>query len=419
MSTPESEFYNWFSKSREQAISKKTGRHTARGLRTGKKSGFKSEMAGAEKRVHSDMDNQEYLKGYREIRSSLTGDVYKMPKHDYQQLVDHFNEHVSKISQAYADGNQVARNIRTPADLIDFAFEKDTQKKNLETQECAEGHIKRVSYNPLYMLLKVSFRKRGDEVVFFDLPPNVAATLLIHARDGNMGTSPSDGRTRHMVGIEFWNLVRVRGTQHDTRYPFQYTIDNRTGSWGGTGKNGNPIYEADYGRRPGSGATGKGTNKYAYVNNEGVIDMGEDPYDMRRKNISDEERSAYPVKERRYEWDEYTRMYNKANRDRVHDMSTENLEDWDIDDMAEYFDNDGKLHSLYNNHFAKTQGSLRKNLELAKKIYESGQDTVYKDDKGEYSASPGSGKRPVSTEAAVIELLYKTNFDFPEHREDY
>jgi hypothetical protein len=100
-------------------------------------------------------------------------------------------------------------------------------------------------------------------------------------------------------------------------------------------------------------------------------------------------------------------------------MSTENLEGWDIDDMAEYFDSDGKLHDLYNNHFAKTQGNMRKNLELAKKLYESGQDTVYEDNIGEYSTSPGSGKRPISTEAAVIGLLYKTNFDFPEHREDY
>ncbi len=415
MGTPESEFYNWFSSSRARA-KQEAGRYTAKGLRQNTLKKYRSERAASESRVKQDMDAQEYLKGYREIRSSLTGDVYKMPQHDYKQLVQYFNEHVSQISQTYADSNQVSSKIQTPADLIDYAFEKKSQQKNLEIQECAEGHIKSISYNPVYMLLKVSFRKRGDEVVFFDLPPNVAATLLIHARDGNMGTSPVDGKPRHMVGIEFWNLVRVRGTQHETRYPFQYTIDNRTGSWNGD----NRTYSAEYGRRPGSGATGRGQNKYSYVDSLGLEDMGEeDPYDMRRKNISEEKRSEYPVKERRYEWDEYTRMFNKANRDRVHDMSTENLEGWDIDDMAEYFDSDGKLHDLYNNHFAKTQGNMRKNLELAKKLYESGQDTVYEDNIGEYSTSPGSGKRPISTEAAVIGLLYKTNFDFPEHREDY
>ena len=422
MGTPESEFYNWFSSSRARA-KQEAGRYTAKGLRQNTLKKYRSERAASENRVKQDMDTQEYLKGYREIRSSLTGDVYKMPQHDYKQLVKHFNEHVSQISQTYADSNQVSSKIQTPADLIDYAFEKKSQQKNLEIQECAEGHIKSVSYNPVYMLLKVSFRKRGDEVVFFDLPPNVAATLLIHARDGNMGTSPVDGKPRHMVGIEFWNLVRVRGTQHETRYPFQYTVDNRTGSWNGD----NRTYSAEYGRRPGSGATGRGQNKYSYVDSLGLEDMGEeDPYDMRRKNISEEKRSEYPVKERRYEWDEYTRMFNKANRG--------DLGNWDIDDAYEYFDEKhGKYRNMFNSHMAMAQGDLRKDLLKAEDLYNKAPRYVYVkgvkgswDLKGEHDfessditdfsyAKKGEYSVPIDPMYVITALLAKTGFKFPKH----
>lgn len=186
---------------------------------------------------------------FRKLISSLTGDVYKMPKHDYDKLVEYFNEHHSELSQGYKDGKKLYRQIQTPADYIDYAFEKKSQQKQIITQVCKGGHIKSLSYNALYMLLMVEFTERGDIVVFFNLPANVASTLMYHAEMNTMAPPDKNGRERHMVGVEFWNLVRVRGSIHDTRYPFEYTSDFRTGE--------------PFGRRPGSGIHGEG-NKFDY-----------------------------------------------------------------------------------------------------------------------------------------------------------
>ena len=171
------------------------------------------------------------LAGYptRRLNSNLTGDVYLLPRHDYNELVKYFGEHQSELSEGYKDGKQLYRKIQTPADYIDYAFEKQSQQKQLVTQECQGGHIKKLTYNPLYMLLMVEFTNRGDICVFFNLPANVASTLMYLAENNTMAPPAKNGRERHAVGVEFWNLVRVRGTIHDTRYPFQYTADMRTG----------------------------------------------------------------------------------------------------------------------------------------------------------------------------------------------
>lgn len=183
------------------------------------------------------------------IRSSLTGDVYKMPKQDYTEFVKYFNEHHSELSEGYKDGKPLYRKIETPADYIDYGF-SDRQKRNLTTQECKGGHIKRLTYNPLYMLFMVEFSNRGDICVFFNLPANVAAQLMYLAETNTMAPPDKNGKERHMVGVEFWNLVRVRGSLHKTQYPFQYTKDFRTGRAAGRtegiGPDGKPskyIYE--------------------------------------------------------------------------------------------------------------------------------------------------------------------------------
>lgn len=196
----------------------------------------------------------------RSLRESLTGDVYKMPEQDYHQLVDWLKEHHSALSPTYAaNGKQLKRDIQTPADFIDFAF-KENQQKNIETVECKGGHILSLSYNWNYKLLMVRFKNEGREgnvVVFFNLPANTAATLMMHGRYNNMAPPTKEGKERHMVGVEFWNLVRIRGTLHGTRYPFQYTEDFRSG---------NPS-----GRTVGIGPDGK-PSKYIYKSDVELLD---------------------------------------------------------------------------------------------------------------------------------------------------
>lgn len=183
----------------------------------------------------------------RQLKSSLTGDVYSMPEQDYNELVKHFGEHQSELSEVYSKDHKYGK-IQTPADYIDYGF-SDAQKKNLVTQTCAGGHIKALTYNALYKLLMVEFTNNGDVCVFFNLPANVAAELMYAAEYNTMAPPDKHGRERHMVGVQFWNLVRVRGTIHDTQYPFQYTNDMRTGK--------------PFGRQQGIGPDGK-PSKYVY-----------------------------------------------------------------------------------------------------------------------------------------------------------
>jgi hypothetical protein len=46
------------------------------------------------------------------------------------------------------------------------------------------------------------------------------------------------GIQRHILGIEFWDLIRIRGTVHGTRYKFEYVEDNNNG-YSSTNTNGN------------------------------------------------------------------------------------------------------------------------------------------------------------------------------------
>lgn len=201
----------------------------------------------------------------------LTGDPYelyknyRMPEGDFNHLSDLIqkaqkaktvsaNEVPNVLSDHYKsvlnkDGSlkQIFKDVRSPGDFIDFGF-SEKQQKNITSVDCQGGHIKSIAYNPGYKLMKVLFTKRGDEVVFFDLPANVASTLMYLGANGTMAPPDKNGRERHAVGVEFWNLVRIRGTLHGTRYQFAYTVDNRisffdyTGSPGGT-----PVSKGDGG----------------------------------------------------------------------------------------------------------------------------------------------------------------------------
>lgn len=167
---------------------------------------------------------------FRQIASSATGDIYKLPEHDYKELVEYFNKHKSELSDTYKTNKGYYR-IQTPGDLLDYAFESERQQKTHcevavvpDTGDHA-SHIKKITYNAQYMVMRVEFTNKGDICAFFNVDADTAARLLTYAENGTMGVSSVDGRKRHMVGIEFWNLVRVRGTLHDTRFPFQYTTE--------------------------------------------------------------------------------------------------------------------------------------------------------------------------------------------------
>ena len=178
---------------------------------------------------------------YRYVKGSLTGDTYKVAARDYKELTEYLASANSKrgtggynevqggltegyiVSKANRGGVGKYGDVRSAGDFIDFGFSKE-QEGNLTYVECKGGHIKALTYNPKYLLLKVEFSpdNGGDVCVFFNLPANVATTLMYLGENGTMAPPDKNGRERHAVGVEFWNLVRVRGTIHDTQYQFTY-----------------------------------------------------------------------------------------------------------------------------------------------------------------------------------------------------
>ena len=303
----------------------------------------------------------------RRIKGNLTGDVYMLPKRDYDELVQHFNEHRSELSQEYQQNGKYAR-VQTPADYIDFAFNSSAGKKNSTMQECQGGHIKKLTYNPLYMLLMVEFINRGDICVFFNLPANVAARLMYLAETNTMAPPSKEGKERHMVGVEFWNLVRVRGTIHDTRYPFQYTNDMRTGR--------------PFGRKRGTGATGAGENKYDYYEVEPTYkkydkETGEE---IIRKSVIRRDLRSDQTLEQRQRGKEFAASSKRGDlADRIYEYDTDNLE--------QYFDGTG---NYYSNHLNKASPAQRKLLLAARQLYDN-----------------------ADNEDKIINTLRKTGLEFP------
>lgn len=181
------------------------------------------------------------VRDLRRVTGRSSGNVYNLPAKDYKDVVEylnlmHMNTEGSGMRQingglsagykkAAEKGKHRLRDVHTPGDFIDFGFSNE-QKENITTVACKGGHIAMLSYNPVYMLLKVQFSKScnlPDTVVFFNLPANVATTLMYLAESNAMAAPGKNGEERHAVGVEFWNLVRVRGTVHETQYSFSYT----------------------------------------------------------------------------------------------------------------------------------------------------------------------------------------------------
>ena len=79
------------------------------------------------------------------------------------------------------------------------------------------GHISMVEYAQKEHILRVTFTNNGAVCVFFEVPTAVAGELIHLAKSKR--TRP-DGR--HILGVRFWDYIRIRGTQHGAKYPFEY-----------------------------------------------------------------------------------------------------------------------------------------------------------------------------------------------------
>jgi hypothetical protein len=80
------------------------------------------------------------------------------------------------------------------------------------------GHINWLEYNPMRQIMMVEFNTDQAIVVYFQVPVNVWRILAYHAETGGQRY---DGK--HLLGVEYWNYVRIRGQITGSRYRYVYT----------------------------------------------------------------------------------------------------------------------------------------------------------------------------------------------------
>lgn len=115
--------------------------------------------------------------------------------------------------------------------LAQAAFDTDraelpTGEKVWRSEGC--GHIADVEYAERAKVLRVTFGNGGGVYVFGGVPTMVAGELLALAKSkATSGTYVKGGavRSRHLLGVRFWTLIRRRGTRRMCRYPF--TVQRR------------------------------------------------------------------------------------------------------------------------------------------------------------------------------------------------
>lgn len=145
---------------------------------------------------------------------------------------DDFNQYYKeKYGQSFNPEEGIGHN-RTQeisddmAAFIDHAFEKTSTGKYKRKiwSVPGKGHIHLMEYSTVNQLMQVTFTNNGAQVVYFRVPPGLFGSLARYAESDQVRID-KDGTPRHLLGIEFWNLIRVRGHQHGSRYKFAYVQD--------------------------------------------------------------------------------------------------------------------------------------------------------------------------------------------------
>lgn len=102
------------------------------------------------------------------------------------------------------------------------AFDKEDKSHGpiFEVEGC--GHIAKIEYAQMQQVLRVTFANNGAICIFFRVPSAVAGELIALAKSKATRISAVDGKQRHVLGMTFWDIIRIRGQKHGSRYPFEY-----------------------------------------------------------------------------------------------------------------------------------------------------------------------------------------------------
>jgi hypothetical protein len=159
---------------------------------TSKQSGWRYQKPKSKKKVH--------------LPNGQEGELFDNDMHD---------QNIGFAAHHFIEGD----GLEEFQEIVDQAFPSENNNTYWETK--GVGHISHLRYNAQYNMLWVSFAK-GADVVYSKVPTAVAGTLFSLADKGDTRISSYTGKEGHALGIEFWNLVRIRGQLHGSQFPFEY-----------------------------------------------------------------------------------------------------------------------------------------------------------------------------------------------------
>lgn len=174
--------------------------------------------------------------GMKELTDSLGNRYYTPDVIDWDDWVDMFGIHPEgKLTEQYKAApdkrREKQKSIGSLADWCNWSF--DRKDSSYDSFSCPEGHIERIDYNNSSKIMRVEFRGSGKHpvratVCYFYVPEEVYDTLKELSK--GMPTRIGYGNVhRHLVGIYFWDLIRVRGTIHGNRYECCYSASGEGG----------------------------------------------------------------------------------------------------------------------------------------------------------------------------------------------
>jgi hypothetical protein len=151
---------------------------------------------------------------------------YTLPNGTKVKMID--GDYDKYIGFQRPDKNKTVAMLEEISDAFNLAEsergKKGSKKKPLGVQHRdGVGHINWLEYNPRRQIMMVEFNTDQAIVVYFQVPENVWRVLAYHAESGGMRY---DGK--HLLGIEFWNYIRIRGQVTGSRYRYVYTQDGNS-----------------------------------------------------------------------------------------------------------------------------------------------------------------------------------------------
>lgn len=102
----------------------------------------------------------------------------------------------------------------------EHAFDKTQADRGNVLEWAGVGHIAKMEYAVREQVLRVTFVNKGSICLFFRVPSAVAGTFKSLAQ--SKSSTWRGNVKRHDLGIKFWDYVRIRGSLHGAKYPWEY-----------------------------------------------------------------------------------------------------------------------------------------------------------------------------------------------------